>query len=752
MIQCYRKLAQVGTELFNNDYDIAVKPHMDLESGFHIQVRYKLSRIKWINLGFMLHKHVLPPPYQLLAAHRIRICPLLFKYPIGANKDTVTGVYASLSEELILHFLRLLQFEGNFLESVKENCCLKVLGGLDCAGDQSEYQQRSQLNIDTSHVENGSYCLTSIHLDTISSTEPAPPNISTLEPETLPSDLTNLTNSSPSPLLGAVNPDQQILGLGEYDPQTIPASERKESIDRSWFGTWRDNVKVWSVPSKVLNDDDLENLEGFPAILHRTNNLDKVVEELEDEINHDPSFDGFIDVGMITEVVQTFDQETPANVPEQIEPAKVLPSIKKPLGYKKLGPAVYSEIYKGSVRASRPWFIIFMRENIETLRPLVKNIIEPQMLELITSKHEVNINATHSFLTKKHGCSHLDEKAMNSFNENQKAKFNSRKLNDQSYENLSKPLIIVAVGFGGGSFLVSFSVNFQLKSADGKLGQELTGRTGAHCFSCDLSVEQMHDPAIIRQGLSMNVVTTDLNRHFAALAADYEISESELDNFVIPSEKGDWDERLGLKGRPLSEKVEISRISSVLHCSVLRILTWINQLVPRWSTVQKWGHGNKYSDREHKRLKKAHDRWMLVLGEVAGYKNKPCPNQMTGYLASQLFEEKRRNLILDKISQVWMDLNSKPMEDNAREVFRSLFQRLSVIRRVISSDRCILITQFYEYCLDAYIFILQEFPWCLISDSLHRLLAHVWEHIVLNGNFGLASENEQRIECTHKER
>ena len=92
------------------------------------------------------------------------------------------------------------------------------------------------------------------------------------------------------------------------------------------------------------------------------------------------------------------------------------------------------------------------------------------------------------------------------------------------------------------------------------------------------------------------------------------------------------------------------------------------------------------------------------------------------------------------------------MEDKTKEIFRTLFQRLSVIRRVISSDRCILVTLFYEYCIDTYIFILEEFPWCLISDSLHRLLAHVWEHIVLNGNFGLASENEQRVECTHKER
>ena len=107
---------------------------------------------------------------------------------------------------------------------------------------------------------------------------------------------------------------------------------------------------------------------------------------------------------------------------------------------------------------------------------------------------------------------------------------------------------------------------------------------------------------------------------------------------------------------------------------------------------------------------------------------------------------------MDKISQVWTNFHSQPMDDNVRTVFKYLFQRLSVIRRVIASDRCITITLFFEYCIDTYVYILEEFPWCLISDSLHRLLAHIWEHIVLNGNFGLASENEQRVECTHKER
>ena len=42
---------------------------------------------------------------------------------------------------------------------------MKVSGGLDCAGDQKEYQQRSQLGLDTTQVENGSYVIVSIHAE-----------------------------------------------------------------------------------------------------------------------------------------------------------------------------------------------------------------------------------------------------------------------------------------------------------------------------------------------------------------------------------------------------------------------------------------------------------------------------------------------------------------------------------------------------------------------------------------------------------
>ena len=38
-----------------------------------------------------------------------------------------------------------------------------------------------------------------------------------------------------------------------------------------------------------------------------------------------------------------------------------------------------------------------------------------------------------------------------------------------------------------------------------------------------------------------------------------------------------------------------------------------------------------------------------------------------------------------------------------------------------------------------------------MSESVHRLLSHTWEMIILNKNCGLMAESEQGSECSHKE-
>ena len=119
---------------------------------------------------------------------------------------------------------------------------------------------------------------------------------------------------------------------------------------------------------------------------------------------------------------------------------------------------------------------------------------------------------------------------------------------------------------------------------------------------------------------------------------------------------------------------------------------------------------------------------------------------MTRYLAGKVFSEDKRDNLLEKISTLWKKIRNTGMPKSVKQSYKELLQRFSVIRRVVAADRCIRVVEFHCFCLDTYLFLL------LISDGLHLLLAHTWEHTVLNQNMGLASESEQPVECSHRER
>jgi hypothetical protein len=56
---------------------------------------------------------------------------------------------------------------------------------------------------------------------------------------------------------------------------------------------------------------------------------------------------------------------------------------------------------------------------------------------------------------------------------------------------------------------------------------------------------------------------------------------------------------------------------------------------------------------------------------------------------------------------------------------------------------------FNDYCLDTYAFILETWPWVRVSETIHRMLAHSAEVIVINGNRGLLRMGEHGNESMH---
>ena len=83
---------------------------------------------------------------------------------------------------------------------------------------------------------------------------------------------------------------------------------------------------------------------------------------------------------------------------------------------------------------------------------------------------------------------------------------------------------------------------------------------------------------------------------------------------------------------------------------------------------------------------------------------------------------------------------------------------LAVIMRLIRCRKEVHTNLFQSYCLDLYLFLLDNFctpennstSWIRISPSLHKVLVHSWELIKNNNGFGLGSLDEEGLEANNK--
>ena len=119
------------------------------------------------------------PAYQKVSDLRMTTCPPICQYP--PNSEEKTGVYASLKQCVILHTLRGLQFWPPLCPPCScphcictksprtcsactcSNFCLKVCICADGRGDEKEYQQRSQVGLNTSHAFSVQYNVPSLN-------------------------------------------------------------------------------------------------------------------------------------------------------------------------------------------------------------------------------------------------------------------------------------------------------------------------------------------------------------------------------------------------------------------------------------------------------------------------------------------------------------------------------------------------------------------------------------------------------------
>ena len=164
-----------------------------------------------------------------------------------------------------------------------------------------------------------------------------------------------------------------------------------------------------------------------------------------------------------------------------------------------------------------------------------------------------------------------------------------------------------------------------------------------------------------------------------------------------------------------------------------------------------WGSGRIPADQKE-RYQTVSLSWKEMLGSLLGFRGRQAPNQITGFLCDMFLSFERRPAVLDCIRElnIWREDKFSSLTETEVDNYSRLLEGLSVIGRVAASQGRVKLLKLRQFCQDYHLFLVTTWPWILMSESVHRLVDHLWELVLLNGNRGLATQSEQSLESTHK--
>ena len=91
------------------------------------------------------------------------------------------------------------------------------------------------------------------------------------------------------------------------------------------------------------------------------------------------------------------------------------------------------------------------------------------------------------------------------------------------------------------------------------------------------------------------------------------------------------------------------------------------------------------------------------------------------------------------------------VQDELQEDFSGILLGLCATVKVINSHkRKVNIEKLQQLTMETYMKLVTCFPWCVVSPSVHRILAHSWEVIQGNNGCGLGSLSEEGLEALNK--
>ena len=319
-------------------------------------------------------------------------------------------------------------------------------------------------------------------------------------------------------------------------------------------------------------------------------------------------------------------------------------------------------------------------------------------------------------------------------------------------DNLRRP--ILCVSRSSDDSVVSFSADLNVAAVDNKVTAVLTGRTGAFCTACRSQSTDMHGSRAA-EPFFMDMDFEEVTINYHSLCEKLLGDGGANTDGVLPSAKGDYDSRFGQKQRPLAINWDPTKVLSVLHASLLNLVKWLFNLVCRVAAgCPQWNPGKRLPLAWRQRLEHTTKVFHTRLGPILGFLGKSAPNQLPGNLARKFLAEKNRDAVIKMLhelgthcpdSGVWHKLTQQETD-----TYRSIFRDLGIIGRVASSDGLVRIFKLRNFCSQVHVTISDAFPWCLVGESVHRLLNYIWELCLLNDCHGLARLSESGFESVHK--
>lgn len=271
-----------------------------------------------------------------------------------------------------------------------------------------------------------------------------------------------------------------------------------------------------------------------------------------------------------------------------------------------------------------------------------------------------------------------------------------------------------------------------LTMADGKMVTSLLKLGGAFCTMCTHSQSDCHNLQIIQEGFV-------IDRSIESIT-DLAVSLADQDTGEVIRARGDYTTRQGICGKPITES-DLTKNIPVCH-SKIRTTEWIVELLIRYLSHKKWWtptNAVRYTKEEKTSYTTAraklednfYQKLAINLGDPG--------DMVTGNAFHKLATDTSREFVCTLV------------EEDIQEEFRNILIGLCAAVKIVNSQkRKVNVEKFRDMTLEVYVKLMQCFPWCAVSPSVHRILAHSWEVIELNDSHGLGNLSEEGLEALNK--